>query len=377
MLYALNSITQEKISAIKGVPAVCPGCNGPVIARIGSVVIPHWAHQKNSNCAYSEGETEWHLDWKAKFPKENCEIRMENHRADVFINNVVLEFQSVTPDLEKIQAREGFYKEMYWIYKYHNKEIEISTFYKKTKILPMSEHPFHMNPEFFDAQYMNMLSNVYENTIFLKHGLPGWKNATKGIFLDLGSLNGTIGKYLFFVRSSNIKFKMLDGFFISYEDFINYIIKGEDWKILPEKWKLQEKSYLESLKPVPKLELATTKSPERSKTNFKLYDKLYNYQLDNNSLNDPIYVFTNDTELKNHDMVYAYFTDEWKIPKMHIEKIESCGVTRDTLQKLAHWGLILSPAEEYPPPYSGVENWQKNNDKLQTWLLSIDQPNKP
>jgi len=237
MLYALNTETREKISAIKGIPAICPGCELPVIAKIGSVVIPHWAHQKNSNCSFSEGETPWHLEWKSKFPKENCEIRMGNHRADVFINNVVLEFQSVTPDYKKILEREAFYENMFWIYNYCDKPIGIRKYFRYDKYSPKeyldSYDIVNLSDENFQNEYEYNYCNLFEQRITIYHPPKGWLNASKKIFLDLGHpkiYKKSFGEdiycgrheegFLFFIRWHSDNFKELFGRFYSYTDFL-------------------------------------------------------------------------------------------------------------------------------------------------------------
>jgi competence protein CoiA len=69
-----------------------------------------------------ESETEWHRQWKDRFPTEGQEIVLTNgqtgerHIADVrTAGGLVIEFQRSTIDPSEVQAREAFYKKMIWI----------------------------------------------------------------------------------------------------------------------------------------------------------------------------------------------------------------------------------------------------------------------
>src|SRR5690606_39053089 len=72
---------------------------------------------------WSEGETEWHREWKNKFDVNQQEIIQydpesgEKHIADVYIEskNLVIEFQHSPIGSDEIKARESFYKKMIWI----------------------------------------------------------------------------------------------------------------------------------------------------------------------------------------------------------------------------------------------------------------------
>lgn len=57
--------------------------------------------------------SEWHLEWQERFPEENREIVLENngekHRADVLINNTVIEFQHSSLSSYEFDRRNQFY----------------------------------------------------------------------------------------------------------------------------------------------------------------------------------------------------------------------------------------------------------------------------
>lgn len=120
MRYAL--INSDKVEASPQLKAVCPGCNEPVIAKCGERRIHHWAHKTKHCDPWWEPETEWHRNWKNKFPlewQESClreDKTGELHIADVRTSdNVVIEFQHSHIDPKEQRSREHFYKNMVWV----------------------------------------------------------------------------------------------------------------------------------------------------------------------------------------------------------------------------------------------------------------------
>lgn len=121
MLYATKEIhasgDYEKISPRPGMRALCPSCGGDVLAKCGSIKAWHWSHVAADCDPWSEPETEWHLNWKRRFPPECREVVIGNHRADVRTKNgIVIEFQHSSISVEEIRDREAFYGErMMWV----------------------------------------------------------------------------------------------------------------------------------------------------------------------------------------------------------------------------------------------------------------------
>ena len=94
----------------------CPYCNAPMIQRRGQINTPHFAHMKGYLCTDSwkyEEMSEWHVSWQSYYPLENQEVAVINdlgrHRADVLINNTVVEFQHSPISAEEFQERNEFY----------------------------------------------------------------------------------------------------------------------------------------------------------------------------------------------------------------------------------------------------------------------------
>ena len=94
----------------------CPYCGAPMIQRRGQINIPHFAHMKGYLCTDNwryEEMSEWHRAWQSNYPLENQEIAVSNefgrHRADVLINDTVVEFQHSPLSAEEFRERNEFY----------------------------------------------------------------------------------------------------------------------------------------------------------------------------------------------------------------------------------------------------------------------------
>lgn len=97
-----------------GMQATCPLCGGRVLPKCGRIKIWHWAHVASECDPWSEGITEWHLEWQRRFPEQWREISVvhscESHRADIRVpNGIVVEFQHSSISPEEIAEREKFY----------------------------------------------------------------------------------------------------------------------------------------------------------------------------------------------------------------------------------------------------------------------------
>ncbi len=133
MLIAYNN-QKKRISsdeAIKGEKYTCPVCGGEVILRKGVTNIPHFAHKNIEDCdLFSNDMSEWHSNWQKKFPIDfrekiirytfDCEDKVTKeynliigkeyiHRADVCINNYVIEFQHSAITKKEFMLRNYFY----------------------------------------------------------------------------------------------------------------------------------------------------------------------------------------------------------------------------------------------------------------------------
>ena len=119
MFIALNE-ENERVSidkADKEKHFSCPICGESVsVKAIDSLSVKaHFAHKRGTECfdTWKHDMSEWHYNWQCLFPEENREVVVEKdgvkHRADVLINNFVIEFQHSPITAEEIIERNNFY----------------------------------------------------------------------------------------------------------------------------------------------------------------------------------------------------------------------------------------------------------------------------
>lgn len=110
-----NKVRTNIQNAMKGVIYYCPYCDAPLVQRHGQVNIPHFAHKPGCLCTdtWHHEMSEWHIRWQNKFPEENREVSVVNelgrHRADILVNNTVIEFQHSPMSVAEFQERNAFY----------------------------------------------------------------------------------------------------------------------------------------------------------------------------------------------------------------------------------------------------------------------------
>jgi len=116
MLWSI--VNGEKKLATPNEIGECPLCKGKTISRCGSINKWHWSHKTKKDCdLWYEPETEWHINWKNKFPKKNQEIIIGKHRADIISNNgVIIELQNSPISSDDIINRENFYVKLVWLF---------------------------------------------------------------------------------------------------------------------------------------------------------------------------------------------------------------------------------------------------------------------
>ncbi len=95
----------------------CPTCGEELCIKRGNVKAHHFAHLSTSNCdGWHYDMSEWHSSWQNQFPINNQEIVFEKdgkkHRADVFINNTVIEFQHSPIKYDEFDDRNSFYNSL-------------------------------------------------------------------------------------------------------------------------------------------------------------------------------------------------------------------------------------------------------------------------
>ncbi len=92
----------------------CPICNAKLIQKKGDIRVHHFAHEGGSECdSWNYDMTEWHRDWQQRFPVDSREVVVERfgtkHRADILINDTVVEFQHSNISNDEFNERNRFY----------------------------------------------------------------------------------------------------------------------------------------------------------------------------------------------------------------------------------------------------------------------------
>lgn len=120
MQFAL--VNGRRSEARTGARGTCPDCGAAMLAKCGTRVVHHWAHVSRRNCdPWWENETNWHREWKSKFPEECREVSHtapdgEIHRADIKTpTGIVIEVQHSTMTDQERESRESFYQNLIWI----------------------------------------------------------------------------------------------------------------------------------------------------------------------------------------------------------------------------------------------------------------------
>lgn len=114
MFIALNA-NGERVSienVTKENQYFCPICGELLTIRATDslAVKTHFAHKRGTICYddWTHDMSEWHLSWQQLFPEQYREVVIEKngikHRADICINNTVIEFQHSPITGKKLQS---------------------------------------------------------------------------------------------------------------------------------------------------------------------------------------------------------------------------------------------------------------------------------
>lgn len=119
-MYLAETGPNERIAATPGAAGACPICHMEVIPKCGEIKTWHWAHKSLKDCDHwAEPESEWHLGWKKLAGLDNSEVVIRKdegiHRADIKIDNRVIELQHSSLSPKDVREREEFYGNMIWV----------------------------------------------------------------------------------------------------------------------------------------------------------------------------------------------------------------------------------------------------------------------
>ena len=174
----------------------CPTCKNQVFVKApkSDKVRTHFAHTKKCSDDWKYDMSEWHRNWQNCFPKECQEVVMSNgvetHRADVCINNTVIEFQHSSITAEEVKKRNIFYLSLgfnvIWVFDAKNKiidldnniigtaypyskfHIETNNLYWKIKNKAFENFKYYQNPDNFAGISVFLETDCSDKTVILQ-----------------------------------------------------------------------------------------------------------------------------------------------------------------------------------------------------------------
>jgi competence protein CoiA len=178
----LALVSGRRCEAGPGLPGVCQKCDSPLIPKCGKLRAWHWAHHGERHCDPWWEETDWHIDWKNRFPVVWQESVLhagdgEKHIADVRTpDGRVIEFQHSPLAEEERRARESFYKSMVWVVDGLARKRDLRSFDK-------TRHLVCQNPP------------VYSGYAIECALLRDWVGRPVDVFLDFGAREEEISSF--------------------------------------------------------------------------------------------------------------------------------------------------------------------------------------
>lgn len=127
MIILSSDLDKEEIRNWRGKRRFyCPQCKSTLLLKVGDIVVPHFAHQKDSSCSasFSEGESPQHLKGKLLLHQlltaRSQNVRLEpflkeiSQRPDLIVTsktaNVPIEFQCSTVPIPLLEERTDGYR---------------------------------------------------------------------------------------------------------------------------------------------------------------------------------------------------------------------------------------------------------------------------
>lgn len=146
----------------------CPCCNSDLVQKRGVKKVWHYAHKSLKECdSFYEPMTEWHRDWQDMFPEACRELVVKDdsgwHRADVIVENTVIEFQHSYLTADKIEKRTKFYKDkgydVLWVVDKRDKT-PLDTWDENLNLSPLFINCNFINRPFYSEGYFIPLMNA-------------------------------------------------------------------------------------------------------------------------------------------------------------------------------------------------------------------------
>ncbi len=154
----------------------CPICGEKLQLKRGDVRVHHYSHRSGSKCfdCWHYDMSEWHSKWQEQFPMNSREIVFEKdgekHRADIFINDTIIEFQHSNLSPNEFKERNTFYLSLgykvIWVFDLIE-DYYADRFYKYGEV--SSNYYIWINPKntFFnytEDEKINVYFQIYDNT---------------------------------------------------------------------------------------------------------------------------------------------------------------------------------------------------------------------
>lgn len=175
----LALVEGQRVEATPKARGICinPRCASLMTARCGRVKVWHWAHKGTKPCdPWYESETQWHRNWKNKFPLDWQEvIHTDSKSGEVHIADVknpfglVIEFQHSPISPEEMRSREVFYGEMVWVVDGKRGGLDWS-YFRMGLSGPIQDDPLAYQVEWWGRGQL----------------LRNWSEATAKVYLDFG-----------------------------------------------------------------------------------------------------------------------------------------------------------------------------------------------
>ena len=187
--------------------ARCPSCNGDLVAKCGEYICWHWAHKAKDCDHWSEPESVWHRNWKARFPSEWQERIIGAHRADVLTPRGIIEFQKSAIKPADIRERESFYGRMAWVLDASGFTLDRCIAKTDQDDLWRLQYPGQRSPNLFDLIHRTSFDHLEEyrrlnairadwlraidarptQNFWWLWPHKAWLHASRKVFLDTGS----------------------------------------------------------------------------------------------------------------------------------------------------------------------------------------------
>lgn len=193
MQYAI--VDGRRSKPVRGQRGICQYCGEEMVAKCGQFVIWHWAHMPKRNCdPWWDSESEWHREWKERFPEDWREIihidelSGEKHIADVKTpSGTVVEFQRSPISSKEVTSREEFYQTMVWVIDGDRGTLDTNYFRMGLVSEPVSLDPLVHIVEWWSSSRTLQKWSMVDSPVYIDFGRHGlWRLLDFNVANQLG-----------------------------------------------------------------------------------------------------------------------------------------------------------------------------------------------